>query len=116
MKSLVEQHEGALIIKLKGRIDIGIGDVQLRHVLQDVERQHVNRVILDMGKVVHMDSSGMGELICQFTMLKESGIELVLTNLNTKVYNLMMITQMVTVFTIFDSNEDAMQMFMQAAA
>lgn len=115
MKAELDRHEGALIVKVKGKVDIGSGDVALRTVLQDVKEMDYERVILDLSGVTHMDSSGVGELISNYTDLRDSGMVLVLSNLNAKIYNLLIITRLVTVFDIYDSNEDAMMRLLTAA-
>ncbi|MDJ0840105.1 MAG: STAS domain-containing protein [Acidobacteriota bacterium] len=115
MRSEIEQHDGAVIVKIKGRIDIGEGDVELRNTLQGVKRAGARHILLDMSKVTHMDSSGIGELISQYSDLRSSGVDLILTCLKPKIYDLMTVTRLITVFPIYDSNEDAMQTLLQAA-
>jgi len=115
MKCQIEAHEGALLLKVSGPIEIGRGDVKLREILQDIKQRGERRVILDLAGVTHMDSSGMGELIANYTDLTRSGITMALTRVNTRIYDLMQITHLVTVFPVYDSNEDAMQSLMRAA-
>ena len=116
MKSVVEHHEGVAIVKVQGRIEIGEGDIQLRECLDHVSQEdNIHAIVLDFSKVSYIDSSGIGELVRAYSLLNRDGIELCITNLNPKLYDLMTLTRMVTVFAIFDSNEDAMQNLFKAA-
>ncbi|CAM2008359.1 STAS domain-containing protein [Acanthopleuribacter pedis] len=115
MKNSIETHEHFTIIKLQGRIDIGNGDVQLRNIISDVARSGTEAIILDFKKVSYMDSSGVGELISQYTEVQTMGKCMFLANLNAKIYDLMTLTQLITVLPIYDSIEDA-KMALTAAA
>ncbi len=115
MKSTIEAHEHFTIIRLQGRIDIGAGDVHLRNVISDVSNTGADALILDFKRVSYMDSSGVGELISQFTELQSQGKTLFLANLNAKIYDLMTLTQLITVLPIYDSIEDAKMALSHAA-
>jgi len=115
MRYEIEAHEGATLLVIRGPIEIGSGDVKLREILQEIKQSGETSVILDLARVTHIDSSGMGELIANYTDLTRAGIRVVLSRLNTRIYDLMQITHLVTVFPIYDSNEDAMQHLARAA-
>ena len=53
--------------------------------------------------MIHIDSSGIGELMMNYTTLRNQGGELKLMNLNKNVRNLLQITRL---FTLFDVHED----------
>lgn len=115
MKAIYEQHEDATIIKVQGRIDIGVGDIQLRRCVNEVASARKAPIILDLGKISYMDSAGIGELVALNKSLREKGIVLYLTHLRSKIYGLLDLTRLITVFSIYDSNEDALQVLGQAA-
>ena len=115
MKIIVEDRLAAFIVKVQGRIDIGVGEVKLRDCLTRLDLKGVDVVILDLAKVSHVDSSGMGELIACYSHFRKNGVELCLSNLNTRVYSLMVLTQMITIFPVYDSNEDALMNLVKAA-
>ena len=109
MRLAREDHGEVILLKGEGKIDIGNGDVQVRDALRKAAEAKPSAIILDLAKVNYMDSSGMGELISAHAALRKRGIELCLTHLNKKIYDLMTLTRMVLVFSIYDSNEDAIQ-------
>lgn len=115
MKVQIEEHVDATIVKAQGRIDIGVGDIQLRNCLYEVAREEENSIILDMQKIHYMDSAGVGELVEAHKYLERRGIRLILSNLNAKIYGLLDLTRLITIFSVYDSNEDALQSLTSAA-
>jgi len=115
MKYTMRDIGDFVVIELQGKIDIGSGDIELRKCLADTAARGAERIILDMARVSYMDSSGIGDLVRAYLALRKQGVWLCLARLNRKVYNLMTLTQLVTVFPIYDSVEDAMMTYRQAA-
>ncbi|CAM2066554.1 Anti-sigma factor antagonist [Sulfidibacter corallicola] len=115
MKCVVEQHEGFTIVRIEGRIDIGDGDIKLRHGVREAALFDCPGIILDFTKVTYMDSSGIGELVSIYSELQKSGKNMCLAHLNAKIYDLMTLTQLIAVLPVFDSVEDAMMTMIKAA-
>jgi anti-sigma B factor antagonist len=61
------------------------------------------KILLNLGNISYIDSSGIGELVSAFTSVKNAGGELKLLNLTKKVHDLLQITKLYTVFDIWDS-------------
>jgi len=115
MKCIVEEHEGAVVLRISGRIDIGVGDIRLRETLEEAQRLGNKTIILDLARVSYMDSAGAGELVAAYTKLQEDNVSLCLSNLHPKVYGLLDLTRLITVFPVYDSNEDALMSRLKAA-
>ena len=111
MKSTVVDHGEIKILQLVGKITIGEGDVELRRLVNEVLEGGATKIIMDLGKVKYIDSSGIGELVACYTTINKRGGSLRLTNLNSKIYSLLQLTALVSIFEIYDSNEDAIQSF-----
>jgi len=111
MKHKIIDHDDIQILELSGKITIGEGDVQLRAVVDKVLAAGAKKVILDLKNIKYIDSSGIGELVSCYTTIKNHDGQLRLTFLNSKVYGLLQLTALITVFDIYDSNEGAMQSF-----
>ena len=111
MKSKIIDHGDVKIIQIQGKVTIGEGDVKLREVVHEVLDMGGRKIILDLEGLKYIDSSGIGELVSCYTTITNRGGELRLTNLNSKIYSLLQLTALVTVFQIYDSNEDALQSF-----
>jgi anti-sigma B factor antagonist len=70
-----------------------------------------NRILLNLGEVNYIDSSGIGELVSAFTAAKKQGGEVKLLNLTKKVHDLLQITKLYTVFDVKDDEASAVASF-----
>ena len=102
---------GATILDLKGRITIGAGEIALRNAVQEAISAGAKKVILNMKDVTTIDSSGVGELVSAYTTSMNRGAQLKLANLPSKVQDILVITQLITVFDVFDSEDEAIASF-----
>jgi anti-sigma B factor antagonist len=107
MKINVRQRDGVTILEPKGKITIGVGDVALREAVHGQLDAGERNLLIDMGGVSTIDSSGVGELVSTFTSVKNRGGSLKLTNLPPKVSDILQITQLITVFEVYDDENEA---------
>lgn len=105
------QRDGVTILDLKGKITIGSGDVALRNAVQEVLGSGATNVLINMRDVSTIDSSGIGELVSSYTTATNRGVKLKLFNLPDKVSDILTITQLITVFDVFDSEDEAVRSF-----
>ena len=111
MKVSTRQVDGVTILDLSGRITLGEGSVTLRDALRDLINKGENHILLNLGDVSYIDSSGIGELVSAFTSVKNNGGELKLLNLTKKVHDLLQITKLYTVFDVKDDEASAVGSF-----
>jgi anti-sigma B factor antagonist len=102
MKVSTRQVDGITIMDMSGRITLGEGSVTLRDAVRDVLAKGTKHILLNLGDITYIDSSGIGELVSAFTTVKNSGGELKLLNLTKKVHDLLQITKLYTVFDVKD--------------
>lgn len=107
----IRQNAGITILESKGKITIGAGDVEFRNALYDVLNGGQTKILLNMADVTTMDSSGIGELVSSYTHAANRGGRLKLFNVPAKVQDILMITQLITIFEIFDNEEEAVSSF-----
>ena len=111
MKASTRQVDGITIVDLSGRITLGEGSVVLRDTIRDVVSQGNKKILLNLGDVTYIDSSGIGELVSAFTSVRNQGGELKLLNLTKKVHDLLQITKLYTVFDVKDDEAAAIGAF-----
>ncbi|HWR37131.1 MAG TPA: STAS domain-containing protein [Clostridia bacterium] len=111
MKASTRQIDGVTIVDLSGRITLGEGSVVLRDTIRDVVGHGTKKILLNLGDVTYIDSSGIGELVSAFTSVRNQGGELKLLNLTKKVHDLLQITKLYTVFDIKDDEAVAINSF-----
>ena len=111
MKSTNRQVEGVSVVDMSGRITLGEGSVILRDTIRDLIGKGQKKILLNLGDVTYIDSSGIGELVSAFTAVRREGGELKLLNLTKKVHDLLQITKLYTVFDIKDDEAAAIKAF-----
>lgn len=111
MKSSTRQIDGVTIVDLSGRIILGEGSVILRDTVRELMGKGSKKILLNLGDVNYIDSSGIGELVSAFTTVRNQGGELKLLNLTKKVHDLLQITKLYTVFDVKDDETTAVKSF-----
>jgi anti-sigma B factor antagonist len=91
------------VVDVAGRITLGEGSSALRETLREMVSKNQKKILLNLGDVSYIDSSGIGELVSGFTTVTNSGGQLKLLNLNKRVKDLLQITKL---YTVFDVHED----------
>jgi anti-sigma B factor antagonist len=103
--------DGVTVLDLSGRITLGEGSVQLRDAVRDLIGKGSKNILLNLGDVNYIDSSGLGELVSAFTTAKNQQAEVKLLNLTKKVHDLLQLTKLYTVFDIKDDEASAIASF-----
>ena len=111
MKATNRQVDGVAVVDMSGRITLGEGSVVLRDSIRDLIGKGNKKILLNLGDVTYIDSSGIGELVSAFTAVRREGGELKLLNLTKKVHDLLQITKLYTVFDIKDDEATAIKAF-----
>jgi anti-sigma B factor antagonist len=111
MRVNVRQREGVTILDLKGKITIGVGDVALRDAIHEALSAGAKKILVNLQDVSTIDSSGVGELVSSYTTVTNRGGKLKLLNLPPKVADILQITQLITVFDVFEDEDEALRNF-----
>jgi anti-sigma B factor antagonist len=99
------------ILDLNGKVTIGEGSVALRNAIRRLLGEGKNKILLNLGGVGYIDSSGIGELVSSFTAVNKEGGTLKLLNLTQKIQDLLAITKLLTVFDVYDSEAEALSRY-----
>jgi anti-sigma B factor antagonist len=99
------------ILDLNGSVRMGEGAVSLRNAIRGLVDQGNKKILLNLAAVKNIDSSGIGELIANYTTISRDGGQLKLLNLTEKIQNLLVITKLLTVFDSYDNEADALNSF-----
>ena len=99
------------ILDLSGSVRMGDGAVSLRNSIRGLNDQGKKKILLNLAGVKNVDSSGIGELIANYTTLSRDGGQLKLLSLTEKIRDLLVITKLLTVFDSFDSEAEALNSF-----
>ena len=111
MKVSARNVDSVEIISLQGKITIGAGDSQLRDAILDALKDGKQNILLEMSGVTALDSSGIGELVGSYTTVTNRGGKLKLLHLPPKVTDLLQVTQLITVFEVYENEGEALKSF-----
>ncbi len=109
IKEKIENH--VAILSLSGKLMGGPETTQVHDHVKSLITDGIKNVVIDLGGVKWMNSSGMGILMACMTTLNNAGGNLALSRVTEKVESLLIITQLIKVFNTFETNERAVASF-----
>jgi anti-sigma B factor antagonist len=104
------EREGVTILALKGRITVGEVSPVRDKVSELLAAGH-SQIVLDLGDVDYIDSTGLGNRVISFTQMQKAGGALKLARLNKRNVELLALTRLHTVFEVFEEETDAVNSF-----
>ena len=111
VKLTTRQVGDVTVVDVAGRITLGEGSSALRDSVRDMVSKNQKKILLNLGDVSYIDSSGIGELVSGFTTVTNGGGNLKLLNLNKRVKDLLQITKLYTVFEVHEDEAGAIRSF-----
>ena len=107
----VREVGSVTIVDLSGRITLGEGSGVLRDTVRELLSKGQKNVLLNLGDVSYIDSSGLGELVSSYTSAAHQGAKVKLIHVQKKVHDLLQITKLYTVFESFEDESAAIGSF-----
>jgi anti-sigma B factor antagonist len=99
------------ILDVSGKIMLGEGTMAVRNSVRELLKNGGKKIILNLGDVNYIDSSGIGELVSSFTTVTNQGGQLKLLHLTKKIQELLAITKLLTVFQVYEDEKAALASF-----
>ena len=99
------------ILNLSGDITFGEGNVALRNAIRRLIGEGKRKILLNLGSVFYVDSSGIGELVSGFIAVTRADGQLKLSNLSRRIRELLAITNLLTVFDVLETEDAALDNF-----
>jgi anti-sigma B factor antagonist len=107
----IRETAEAVILDLSGRITLGDPLVELRDSIREALAGDQKNIVLNLGDVSYIDSSGLGQLISSYATTTSRGGQMKLLNLQKRVNDLMQVTKLLTVFETYTSEQAALRSF-----
>ncbi|HLG94986.1 MAG TPA: STAS domain-containing protein [Bryobacteraceae bacterium] len=111
VKLTTRQVGDVTVIDATGRITLGEGASTFRDTVRDLAAKGNKKLLVNLGDVSYIDSSGIGEMVSGFTTVTNHGGQLKLLGLSKRVKDLLQITKLYTVFEVFDDEASAVRSF-----
>ena len=111
LKMIDRQIAGVTVVDISGRIVLGEETALLRNTIRDLIARGQKNILLNLGEVPYIDSSGIGELVSAFTAVRREGGDVKLLDLTKKVRDVLQIVKVITIFDVFDNEPAALNAF-----
>ena len=111
MKISTRTVDSVTIVDLQGRLMLGDDTEQFRTEIRELVQSGPKKILLNMGNVGYIDSSGVGELVRAYASVTNQGGQLKLLNLTKKLHDLLMVTKLLTVFEAHENEKQAIESF-----
>ena len=106
-----KMHGDVAVVALKGNLMGEPDTTEVRDKVYSLLQDNVKKIVLDLGKVKWINSSGLGSLIAAMTSVKNKGGDMRLANITEKVESVFMITQLIKVFKTYETVDRAVSSF-----
>ena len=111
LKLETRQVGDVTVISCAGQINLGEATSLFRNTVREELAKGTRKLLLDLKQVTYIDSSGIGELVGSYTSAQRAGANMKLVHLPPKIYDLLQITKLLTVFEAFDDEATAIRSF-----
>ena len=111
MNIIQRTHGDIRVLCPEGKITLGDGDQELGESVRGALEEGFRKIVLNFEKVVYLDSSGVGELVGCYTSIKNRGGELRICGMNSRIFGLIKMTSLHSVFEVKDTEEESLAGF-----
>ena len=109
-----ERHNGDVtVLVLSGQMLLDDGDLAFGKRIRELVERGIVKVVVDLGGVTYIDSSGVGMLVAKLKTLKENGGDMRLLHLNRRAESLLGMLKLLVVFETFQDEAAAVRSFAQ---
>jgi len=106
-----KEIDGVSVVALDGRIVLGEESNALRERVKALIAEGQKKIVLNMANVKYIDSAGLGILVAAHVSANKQGAALHLSNLGNKFHDVLQLTRLLTVFSVYDSEAEAIRSF-----
>ncbi|MFN0170889.1 MAG: STAS domain-containing protein [Bryobacteraceae bacterium] len=105
------EREGIRILDVSGRIIAGEEATQFREAIGELQKDGPALLILNLGEVEYIDSTGLGAIVIASTSVRKNGGNVKLLNINKRTVELLVMTKLATIFEMFSDEQEAVNSF-----
>ena len=110
----VRHIDDVIIVDLKGRLVMGVGDELLRDVTNELLAEEWKKIVLNLEGVSVMDSSGIGELVSGWKLAQRFGASLKILRPGDRLLHTLHLTQILPLLEVYEDEQEAISSFLPA--
>lgn len=107
----IRKVDDVVVVDLKGKLTIGLGDQILRETIDELLAENWRKILLNLSEVSFVDSAGVGELVEGMRTAKRFGAELKLLKLSDRVQSTLFMSRLLPIFEIYAEESEALAHF-----
>lgn len=111
MDIAVRKNSDVTIVDFKGRLAVGVSDALLPRVIDEILGEGSKKILLNLSDMDYIDSNGLGELVQAYRESQRRGASLRLLKPQDRVQKTLRLTNLLPIFSVYDSEEEALQAF-----
>jgi anti-sigma B factor antagonist len=111
MQTKVKNVAGIIIISMEGDFISEPEQIKFRERIRELVEEGKTNFVVDLSLVKHINSCGLGSLVCALTKARRSGGDIRLAGLGSNVEELFKLTQLIMIFKISPTVEDAVAQY-----
>lgn len=109
--TITERQVGAVtVLDLEGRLTSDVTG-RLKDKLASLLFQERKQIVMNLAGLTYMDSAGLGEMVACHSTASRQGGQVTLVNVGQRIEDLLVLTRLLTIFDVKDSEEDALRAF-----
>jgi anti-sigma B factor antagonist len=114
---IVERRIGDVaILDLHGKIPGGEGEKVIREAVNRLVDSGTANILVNCADVSYLDSSVVGEIVRALTTVSRTGGQLKLLSVPARIRSLLAMTRLLTIFEVYDSEDEALRAFQTGSA
>ena len=103
-----------VIVDFQGRLAVGVGEEMLPRLIEQLLNEGTRKILLNLSDMDYIDSNGLGELVQSLKTSKRFGASLRLLKPHDRVKKTLRLTNLLPLFSVYDSESDAIKSFRDA--
>lgn len=105
------EAQGVTVLDLKGGVVLAPDGKALHERVKQLVGQNKTKILLNVADVTHIDSTGLGEIVSGFSLVKKSGGQLKLVNATDKLQRIIRLTNLSSILENYPSETEALASF-----
>jgi anti-sigma B factor antagonist len=100
-----------VIVDFQGRLAVGVGEEMLPRLIEQLLNEGTRKILLNLSDMDYIDSNGLGELVQSLKTSKRFGASLRLLKPQDRVKKTLRLTNLLPMFSVYDSESEAIKSF-----
>jgi anti-sigma B factor antagonist len=105
----IERHGDVVVVAPEGNFFGGKETDELQRAFEELKASSNNKMVVDLGKVSHLNSIAIGVLVGAYTTYQKRGGRIILANVDKRIQNVFVVTKLSLVFEVAATRKDALE-------